>query len=764
MMAKLITALAAVTNFTLALDNVINHDIELSVLDCRKPKAIQYGSYPELCSQPTTSVDFSKDHQEKYTIVQHIDKQVLKGYRCTKYVSTMTNYCGAFSHLKLLRPPTFLVKEDVPIEVCKNTYKTGSYSPSELNRSFPLPINSQLNYQAVTQGTITVTPSNIQCKGIEAYVDGILHPEVLTMIDAKILIEEVDFEVNHETQEIVDLTNRDKMDPECYGKTSCFANNNTYVIIDKVNKCKLRTVRESKMIISVVTTVSGTKKLLVDIENDFALEVKETVPPRTECMKYITKMESTNMDQIFVVKNTYHKNSKLPVIDSDQVDLRIEQVASSTYLSFQQAQRDNVFGKRISEKLCATIANSLQNVERSPFHENGVLKLQGDLIVHTLCTPKVALTQLGAVWDDKCYDQYLPAQLDGDTVYISTILHLVTDKKFMQGLPNIPCEKSPTFITKRNGLIKATPEIVEVKYQLSDFSAKISEYMDLQDTNVDIFQYSGIYTEKEMLDFMDLVHYGRARQSIVTNMIETFCENQNCYFNQRAANNLDLIPRIELSVPEKIISWIRAKVFDVLATIGSYCSVIVLTVYMAQLMRLLKRQLVRIILCTGCFKKARSDDKVLDPEKADTRVHNDLEGSELEWLRISEGQTQRQRYANCRCKFCVNGEYKHAAYLKLPYGHCGCVRCKEHLVSLVPKYEWHLVDPDNIVFDHKEIDERFKLRDGEKERFVARAVCKCQICKGEKTHPDKRFKTKHCLCDKCDYHKLKEELEQDWGS
>ena len=76
--------------------------------------------------------------------------------------------------------------------------------------------------------------------------------------------------------------------------------------------------------------------------------------------------------------------------------------------------------------LCILGLNSLQQMERSPFHQDSLIRSRGIILQELSCTPCQVTVTLGYIRGDLCHTEYLPVYLGEEAVYLDVMGLIVT--------------------------------------------------------------------------------------------------------------------------------------------------------------------------------------------------------------------------------------------------------------------------------------------------------------------------------------------------
>ena len=185
----------------------------LSALDCRSPKSVHTGLLKEVCGTSVNKTSGEKE-KEQVTILQRSPIRVLKGLRCSKTVTRLQVYCGSFSHMKFFEPPSISKIEAFPLQKCIDA-NTNSLYVTEDQRTISLRKNHRVEYKYYSHGNIHSTATNVECQGDEVNIMGAQHKGVITLVTSQILAEEIQIEIDLDSDKVVDLDLQVALPFEC---------------------------------------------------------------------------------------------------------------------------------------------------------------------------------------------------------------------------------------------------------------------------------------------------------------------------------------------------------------------------------------------------------------------------------------------------------------------------------------------------------------------------------------------------------------------
>ena len=227
----------------------------------------------------------------------------------------------------------------------------------------------------------------------------------------------------------------------------------------------------------------------------------------------------------------------------------------------------------MQKNLCVLGLSSLQQVERSPFHRDSLVRVRGMIIQELSCTPCQVTVNLGYKRGDMCHTEYLPVYLNEEAVYLDALGLVVTEPV----LDQVDCNEvfTPIFETTTGKLITANPHIIEVKMAISNpeqlgFHEGPLEHME--DTE------SLLYTKAEVKAYSEWIHASRARKALT----RRYCaSSESCGLYQPTEPGTFNLENLVTEL-ENTLDW-KQWMMTYLQTGGQYASIVILVVWMLKL-------------------------------------------------------------------------------------------------------------------------------------------------------------------------------------
>ena len=99
----------------------------------------------------------------------------------------------------------------------------------------------QIQFPEMTHGQITYDEFNVYCTGAKITINGEQHERMLELKTVTITMSEVDLEIS--PSRIIDLQNNVELEKCCIENMKCLMSIDTYLVLEKPNRCKLAKIR-----------------------------------------------------------------------------------------------------------------------------------------------------------------------------------------------------------------------------------------------------------------------------------------------------------------------------------------------------------------------------------------------------------------------------------------------------------------------------------------------------------------------------------------
>ena len=121
-------------------------------------------------------------------------------------------------------------------------------------------------------------------------------------------------------------------------------------------------------------------------------------------------------------------DSEAPAIDimQTQINMDLELRISEEYLMYRTKELPMSKSKSMQLHLCILGLNSLQQMERSLFHTDALIRTCGHILQELQCAKCQVTATLGYQRGDLCRTEYLPVYLGEEAVYLDAMGMIVT--------------------------------------------------------------------------------------------------------------------------------------------------------------------------------------------------------------------------------------------------------------------------------------------------------------------------------------------------
>ena len=546
----------------------------LEALDCRHPSKITTGKLGTMCNSVPSPI--TNDTTTRTLILQNSDTFIVKAYRCELRYSEFNYICGFLSHTKLYQPPNILQPQIIKTESCEEMAAKGMFTKED-GTLINIKQNQQINYSFIRHGTLYYSHQNVACEGATMSIQGEEVSGLVDMIAAEVSFKEISIE--HTLGKSIDLDLNIELPHTCSLGNSCQVGPTAYVISNPVNRCPLSLVRTLQMTPLKLAGINGPKDALINYDHKILLtKERKEVAPRG-CLPvfgyWATEYPDIKIVTVSAEVSLAEISNMQRNLDPSLLNIEVEMKITDAFLAhyFQQLIMSKL--GHLAKKICTMNRSNLPFTELSPFHPNSLLRVRGDIVQELRCTNLTAVARLGDKRSDKCHSDSIPAWINNQPIRIQARTHLVLED---DPLDMVPCQASymPLFLAAdKNTILMANPEVQVVKLTIHHLD---EDYLHLlgDSTNPEHLEFGNdlLYTQDEIHQFNNLIHFQRTKQRVLNALITDYCEgNTECGSYQPPAGTspgfiLDHIKDQIYSPFQIFFDWA-----DKLATIGNVCSI-----------------------------------------------------------------------------------------------------------------------------------------------------------------------------------------------
>ena len=398
----------------------------------------------------------------QFTILQDQDIQETTGFSCRVLRSTITEYCGSFSHNKLAKAPEIEVHHPLTIEQCHHMVNTQSFTTKEGKASIKIGVENLIT--SYDLGVIQVNADSISCKGQPAKFGSSIVNDILQVSQYKIVIQKEKFLIDHQRNQVEAAADHLMLPcrPENRG---CAVADRTFVWQLSESRCPLEKIRTVSMKEDNGYQIDETHKIL--------LRKGTPVPSPRGCPT--STLYNTEYPNIYL-----SESRDWPNLSGAELDMAEFVKARDNYLGFRLEEKITQEDGLLQSQVCKNSVKA-NNDELISLPEEGMfMKRNGDTYSVFKCKAKVGTLKSA----ETCHED-IPIEggfVKPNRVLTSHSAPKPCNKHF--GLKVLTLENSWVEI---NPHIKATaePEDLPNQLNLNDF-----EHEDLSD--------GGLYTTAEL--------------------------------------------------------------------------------------------------------------------------------------------------------------------------------------------------------------------------------------------------------------------------
>ena len=581
--------------------------LTLNVKDCGSPTSVADYLYSQVCSSPTNNTEFKDKKTKHVTIMQYVPERMRRAVRCTVFESHMYEYCGAYSHMKLMESPQIMQPTIMDPAMCAQVKNEGSYrDESGQEHTVRLDADEDLYLRFMRRGGLSLSPDNVQCQGEMANVGGSLHREVLEFVSLKIEFRWVDV-VQRPSGRVEDLDNSREIPGNCATDDSCRSGYTAYAFSSDQRFCPhLKRIKRASVFYDKLMIGSELRDVVFSHDDHILLPLGKAVPLPTICQGFAKKMYETAFDEIKIILdedwNISPDHQLLNVLDVDAADVHVllSERVEGTYLLFRTKEMLNHQRQTMGEKLCSLSREAWADSDFSQFHPNTILRRRGEIISEIGCKPAIADVFIGEdIMEGQCYRDFLPARLGSKLKLVAANSRVLIEPGM--ALTSV-CEDtmSPIFRTNEGVFITADPVVravdLTIHHQLSPLVEELVGQQHLHFDETDVFSSDMLYTASEEHKFDSFLSYHSIKKAVDIEVTAQMCSSGHCGTYAPTGSTFDL----ERLNPDSISpsSWLMGifwQGLDVITNIGSVCSVIIVAGWLYA----------RFMACADCLRWTR---------------------------------------------------------------------------------------------------------------------------------------------------------------
>ena len=458
------------------------------------------------CNNPTTTSEISLENactneeaieikKQTYTVLQKRGVEHLDGYSCSVTISEFEEYCGAFSHMKMIQPPNIEVPEPITPEVCRSLRNHGLYR-TKYGTTHRVDYNSETIFTATEKGVVKADGGNIYCKGEELRFNNEIIEGVIIMSQYKVRIVPEVFIIDQQRVETLD--EHLKLPRECAPETgSCVADKRTYIWNHK-RRCPFVKIRQVRLEKENDYLIDHDQKLLFKKEDK--AQLPDPCPPQGS-------LYFTEYSELYLTEE-----SEFDVVD--EIDIALFVRARDDYISWQFERKTRQLSETIAQEMCRGKYDNLgSNI--IPITKDHFGRRNGDILYTFNCPEKVA--KVASL--EQCHSQF-PILVEDTVKFVSPTTRILSDHD--QPIPCPPINFAMTVKSVEGKWITINPE---VKVRAPPAEGSLTDYDQQQHEDMST---GGLYTDQEIKKWENMIQWSTFRESVAEHLAQGVCKTSEC--------------------------------------------------------------------------------------------------------------------------------------------------------------------------------------------------------------------------------------------
>ena len=456
--------------------------------DCSSPSNRHELDLTTACHEDTS---FSNNKYD-LTILQTRGHNIYNGYRCKVVRSTLSVFCGAFSHMKVISVPEIEINEPITASECYTAARRGRYT-DHTGRTRDVQLDGITIFAINDLGVIHEDGGNIDCEGEDAKVSGEIVHQVVKLSQYKVEVRKEKY--LHQGDRLEAVLSRIKLPASCsIEDRHCSTDTETYLYNSKIN-CKFVKIKTIK--------VRPENNLLVDHSNKLLFKKGLAAPLPAEC----------GLGEYFLTEysNLYLTNASLEFELVKEVDLAAFVNSRSDYTVYLTETHLATITRTVQSDLCHRRLYDNMRKDGKVFRLNDkeFAVSRGDVLsVFTCPTKEEEIADSPTCWDK------IPLVRPGRFVNPATRLLSLTANQ-------VSCESFPLIVkSAENVWIKIGPSITIRKAPPNE---TIIDHHALQHEDM---SQGGLYSAKELSAWEEHINFGEFAEAVSEQLASGVCSNE----------------------------------------------------------------------------------------------------------------------------------------------------------------------------------------------------------------------------------------------
>lgn len=350
----------------------------ISYYDCSTPKEVKTYAIQEAC----TNHPANNTPSRTYTLLQNRRLETVTGFTCQVTRSTLTEYCGSFSHMKLAKPPEIELHHSLDVEQCMHLVNTERFLGEKIQ------IGAETTLYTEDSGVIQITDNAVSCRGQSMKINHNVVNDILQVSQYKVVVTKETFNVNVQKGQVEVAATHEMLPPECdLDAGGCRISDRTFVWTRPADRCTLERIR--------TVTMEEVDGYLIDRTHKILLKKLDQVPASGSCPTMT--LYHTEYPQLYLSDTAEWTGAEM----GNDLEIEIYIKGRDDYITFELEQKINTGNRRFKQQGCEDdITHKLDHEELLPVGGGTFMKRNGDTIEKFKCESKVAAIEE----HEECYN------------------------------------------------------------------------------------------------------------------------------------------------------------------------------------------------------------------------------------------------------------------------------------------------------------------------------------------------------------------------
>ena len=460
----------------------------ITFFDCANIQHLKTYRLYDVC-KPFQQSDSNATKQ--YQLLQKRSVRKMSGHGCRVVRSKVTDYCGAYGHIKHVKMPEIAVSKTISPQTCQTIIATGRFI-SDDGTSHPVNLQTENVIHTQELGTIELGDDSVTCRGMPMTVGGHVINDIYVAAQYVVTLTNEEYLVRGTQVEVVDGHTTLPENICGMDQLGCTTHDVTYIWTKPNDLCEFESIRSIE-----VTEEAG---YLVDRENKIILKKGALVSTGANCPAGM--IQHTNYHQLYLA----YPGVKFPPA-TDEADVATYINGRDDYVLF---EAENLVRKHRDVLQGTVCQNRLEERGTRLFKVKGnqFVRRNGDTLEHFVCTRKRGKIKADP---EHCYEE-IPME---DGTFVKVPNRLITKHASV-----IPCNNH--YGLKIQTLEGPWIEITKTVRQIA--APEVTPVMAPGYRHEDLAT-GGIYTEAEMKSWAEKIMYGDLHSAIVNSLTLGICHN-----------------------------------------------------------------------------------------------------------------------------------------------------------------------------------------------------------------------------------------------